>query len=198
MTTTLDRSAPRSRKGDKRERTRAALIEAAAAEIRENGYDRVTLKAVAARVGMTIGAIYGNFKNREDLLVAVALSRWRPIMPPIQPGVSLRAYMRVIGGAVAEAAKARRPDAVLAAAYRTYVLGHEDMRAEAVRRSLEIQKPAAEGLSRAFANEPLPMPADQLVRVIGVLTDGFLFAYFQSPDQITEELIVAAFEALAT
>jgi AcrR family transcriptional regulator len=31
--------------------------------IREKGYARTTLEAVAQRAGMTTGAIYGNFKN---------------------------------------------------------------------------------------------------------------------------------------
>ena len=48
-------------KGDKRERTRAALLEAARALVREKGYERTTIDQVAKRAGMTTGAIYGNF-----------------------------------------------------------------------------------------------------------------------------------------
>jgi AcrR family transcriptional regulator len=65
--------SPRHRpKGDKRARTRAALIEAARQIIREQGYDALTLASVAERAGMTTGAIYGNFRNRTDLLMAIA------------------------------------------------------------------------------------------------------------------------------
>ena len=65
----LGRRAP---KGDKRERICAALLEAARALVRERGYERTTLEKVAKRAGMTTGAIYGNFKNRDDLFIALA------------------------------------------------------------------------------------------------------------------------------
>ena len=57
----------RKPKGDKRDRTRAALLEAARALVREKGHARTTLEEVAARAGMTTGAIYGNFRNRDEL-----------------------------------------------------------------------------------------------------------------------------------
>ena len=56
-------------KGDKRDRTRTALLEAARALIREKGYERTTMEQVARRAGMTTGAIYGNFKNRGELFI---------------------------------------------------------------------------------------------------------------------------------
>ena len=41
------------------------------------------------------------------------------------------------------------------------------------------------------------MPARQFVRVLDALITGLLFTHFQTPDLITEEIIIAAFEALA-
>ena len=64
-------SSRRGPKGDKRDRTRATLLEAARAIVREKGYARTTLEAVARRAGMTTGAIYGNFKNRDELFIAL-------------------------------------------------------------------------------------------------------------------------------
>src|SRR3954469_8864602 len=81
-------------KGDKRERTRAALLEAARALIREKGYERTTLEEVAARAGMTTGAIYGNFKNRDDLFIALGQKYWAPIRPKIAPGATFAEAMR--------------------------------------------------------------------------------------------------------
>ena len=59
-------------KGNKRARTRATLLEAARALIQEKGYERTTLQDVARRAGMTSSAIYGNFKNRDELFMALA------------------------------------------------------------------------------------------------------------------------------
>src|SRR5579884_2876085 len=100
-------ASARSRpKGDKRERTRAKLLEAARALIREKGYEHVTLEAIAERAGMTTGAIYGNFKNRDDLFIALGLHYWAPIKPRVKPGASFPEIME----AMAEATIAAIPD----------------------------------------------------------------------------------------
>ena len=77
-------------KGDKRERTRAALLEAARALIREKGYERTTLEEVARRAGMTTGAIYGNFKNRDELFIALGQTYWAPIEAADRAGRDVR------------------------------------------------------------------------------------------------------------
>src|SRR6185295_1110716 len=94
-------NARRRPKGDKRERTRARLIDAAAAVIGEKGWDRTSLDDVARRAGMTRGAIYGNFSNREELFLAVVQTRWKPVMPHYVPGTTFKQHMRTVGKAVA-------------------------------------------------------------------------------------------------
>ena len=88
---TIQASSPSGRggpKGDKRVRTRAALIDAACELIRERGYEHTTIVEVAARAGMTTGAIYNNFKNRDELFMAVAEVKGAPILPKVWPGMS--------------------------------------------------------------------------------------------------------------
>ncbi len=77
---------PKEKNGGKRDRTRALLIEAAATVIGEKGFDRASLEEIAARAGMTRGAIYGNFKDKEELFLALVQTRWKPIVPPLKPG----------------------------------------------------------------------------------------------------------------
>jgi hypothetical protein len=43
----------------------------------------------------------------------------------------------------------------------------------------------------------LPMPADQFVRFLHALTDGLMYLRFLTPELITDEVIRAAFIALA-
>ncbi len=61
---------------------------AARALIREKGYERTTLEAVARRAGMTTGAIYGNFKNRDELFIALGQKFWAPVKPEVKPGAT--------------------------------------------------------------------------------------------------------------
>ncbi|MGI5399255.1 TetR/AcrR family transcriptional regulator [Streptomyces sp. CA-135486] len=47
---------------------RDRLIEAAVHEFGEQGYDRARVQDIARRAGLSTGAIYGNFRNKADLL----------------------------------------------------------------------------------------------------------------------------------
>ena len=100
------RAAP---KGDKRQRTRAILLEAARELIREKGYERTTLEEVASRAGMTTGAIYGNFKNRDELFIALGHTYWAPVIPQIAPGATFAEAMRALASATLAAAEEGAP-----------------------------------------------------------------------------------------
>ena len=195
----MDTSAPvrKRRSTTKRVRTRQALIDAAAALIREKGYERTTLADVAARAGMARGAIYGNFKDRSDLFAAVASSRSPPVVPEPKSGATFKAQMRAMGEAVAKAARERRPDGVHRAAFQMYVLTDEAMRLRLEAQHNEVRRAIVAAWRRALPSDSLPLPAERLVKIIAALTDGLLTAHFQSPDAFDEELIVAAFEALS-
>ncbi len=56
--------------------TRSALLTAAAGLLDEGGLDAVTLRAVGARAGVSRGAPYGHFADKEDLLCALAVAQW--------------------------------------------------------------------------------------------------------------------------
>src|ERR1700689_3206161 len=113
--------------GGKRDRTRAKLIAATAAVIGEKGYDRASLEEIAARAGMTRGAVYGNFKNKEELFLALIGTRWKPIVPPFKPRASFKQQMRILGKPVAKEARARQSQAAAATAFQLYILTQEPM-----------------------------------------------------------------------
>jgi len=190
-------SSRRMPKGDKRERTRATLIQVAAQVIGEKGYERLTLEEVARRAGMTRGAIYGNFKHREELILAVVRTRWQPIAPAWQPGASLKEQLRLLGEAVVASVPARRAQAVGAFSFHQYALTHEELRRQLVDMNAEIYRWAEHSLLQVVPERALPMPADQFVKVLHALTDGLLYLRFLTPELITDEVIRAAFEALA-
>ncbi|MGE2713634.1 TetR/AcrR family transcriptional regulator [Mycolicibacterium litorale] len=56
--------------------TRRALLEDAAELLDSGGPDAVTLREVGARAGLTRGAPYRHFANKEALLTAVAAESW--------------------------------------------------------------------------------------------------------------------------
>jgi AcrR family transcriptional regulator len=189
---------PRSRtKGDKRERTRAKLLEAARALIREKGHEHTTLEDIAERAGMTTGAIYGNFRNRHDLFIALGQMYWAPIKPRVKPGASFANVML----AMADATIAAIPDRSAAAVGRltglAYTLSHEDMRAKVASVTAESYAMGEQWIREMVKKEDLPMPAGHLVRVLHVLTEGLVFQRLLTPELLPDQVIRAAFLALA-
>lgn len=191
-------SARRQPKGDKRARTRAKLLEAARELTREKGYDRTTMEEVARRAGMTTGAIYGNFKNRDELFIALAQTYWAPVQPVFAEGSSFPEKMRALADAVVASIPERRAAAVGFLTGRAYTLQNEALLARAHELTAQSYEAGAAWLSSIADEDELPMPAEQLVRVIHALMDGLLLQRFLTPELVPDEVFRAAFAALAT
>lgn len=73
MTATETRH-PRSTQAQRSARTRSALLESAARGLSHHGYANLVLEEVARDAGYTRGALYHQFKGKEDLTLAVL--RW--------------------------------------------------------------------------------------------------------------------------
>jgi len=55
----------------------------------------------------------------------------------------------------------------------------------------------AKELVKVIPAADLPMPAERFVCVLDTMVTGLLFTYFQTPDLITDDIFISAFEALA-
>jgi AcrR family transcriptional regulator len=82
--------------------TRRALLDAAADLLDRGGPDAVTLREVGARAGVSRGAPYGHFADKDSLLTAVAAEAWERIGdrvadlradPALSPAARLRAAL---------------------------------------------------------------------------------------------------------
>jgi AcrR family transcriptional regulator len=190
-------SSRRQPKGDKRDRTRSTLLEAARSVIREKGYEHATMEAIAERAGMTTGAIYGNFKNRDELLISLGQTYWAPIKPHVQAGATFPEIMR----AMADATVAALPDRSAAAIGRltglSYALTHEELRTKVVEITSQSYSFGEQWLRSVTNEDDLPMPAGQLVRVIHALTEGLVLLRLLTPELMPDEVFHAAFAALA-
>jgi AcrR family transcriptional regulator len=190
-------SRRRQPKGDKRERTRTALLDAALALTRERGFESTTLQEIAERAGMSTGAIYGNFKNRDELFMALAIRQWAAIRPKFRPDSSFADKMRAVAEATLAAIPERRPGAAGAFTFRAYVMTHEEARIR-FRDEMARGFDAGAAWMRSMVEAgDLPMPADILVRVINALTEGLIFQRLLTPELMPDEVFYAAFAALA-
>jgi AcrR family transcriptional regulator len=191
--------SPRRRpKGDKRARTRARIIEAAARLVEERGFERTTVQDVARRAGVSNGAIYGNFKNRDDIFAAIGPTYWPQVRPRFTPGSSFAEKM----AAVAEATIAMLPERRRRGHGRltglAYSLTNEALQALVLERSTVFYAAAAAWWRSLPDDEQPPMPPEVLVRLLNVLTEGLTLQWLITPELISDEVIHTAFAALAS
>ena len=64
-------TSPRVTQAERRARSRNALLESAARHLSRHGYGNLVLEAVARDAGYTRGALYHQFRDKEDLALAV-------------------------------------------------------------------------------------------------------------------------------
>jgi AcrR family transcriptional regulator len=152
------------------------LLEAAIREFSEKGYERTTLAGIAARAGVTTGAIYNHFDGKLDLLVAAIGGR------------DVRDFWQTVAAAAAlpwsEAAIAmsaglsQRPDQRSLLLLDVIVLARRDPDAAARMRTvadtyLDAVARATEEGQAAGVIDPALSPTD-LARLLAALVSGLL------------------------
>lgn len=189
---------PRRRpKGDKRARTRTTLLQAAREIVMEKGYAHTTMEEVARRAGMTSGAIYGNFKNRNELFVALGQAYWAPIKPQIKSGASFAEKMRAMAEATITAIPERRSVAAGRLTGMAYTLCDEELREQVREVTARSYEWGAVWLDSEAKPGELPMAPELLVRVIHAMTEGLVMQRLLTPELVPDEVFYAAFAALA-
>jgi AcrR family transcriptional regulator len=150
---------------------------------------------VAERAGMTTGAIYGNFKNRDDLFIALGQKFWAPVKPEVKPGANFAEAMHALARATLAAVDERTSAAVGRLTGLAYALQTPHFRAQVHDVTKNSYEFGAEWL-RTFGESELPMPADGLVRVIHALIEGLVWQRILTPALCPDEVFYAAFAAL--
>jgi AcrR family transcriptional regulator len=179
----------------KRQRTRSALVDATLAIVAERGFAAVTLNGVAARAGVTKGAIYSNFRGKGDLLWEAVGRKLRYVIPETRPGASLRDHAR----AGARALMAGLPRAEHDAAFfrELDVYARTDPQLQALRSANQrtLFDAIAKGVE-AELGDRLTMPARALSLGFQALIRGFSAQWTETPDEVTEDVVAATLEAL--
>src|SRR5262249_40586210 len=121
-------SPPTEEISPKRAKTRQRLVKAAVEAIAEKGLHATTLDEIAERAGLTKGAIYDNFRSKEELFLAVIAQR--PIGPewPKDRSGTAKQRLRRLAKAVIIDNEAARQQAPLRAEFLLYVLTHDEMK----------------------------------------------------------------------
>ena len=182
---------------EKRARTRERLIEAAAIAIAEKGFHSVTLDQIAARAGLTKGAIYDNFASKEQLFFEVMACNPSKLPFP-ESGLDrpladrVAAFAHAVSGDGAEVSR----QVPLRAEFLLYALSRPEMQAQMGQWLKEGCVAEAVNLARAFAPHELPMAPDRFILLLEAMIPGLMFLKSQAPDLVTEQVIADIFRGL--
>jgi AcrR family transcriptional regulator len=180
----------------KRRETVKRLIDAADAVIGEKGFQRASLDEIAARAGMTKGAIYSNFESKEHLFWAVLGNRRIAIPSEWKSDRSMRENLRVAATAFAANLKQSRPSAGVLAEFILYALSNEEARSRwAVwyGAPFDTVSPAFEAY---LSREGMP-PFRVFWTSLQTMAIGLYIQHALTPDLLPDEVIVAAMQSLA-
>jgi AcrR family transcriptional regulator len=178
----------------RQERTRVELIKAAGRVFARRGYHGASVEEIAAEAGYTTGAVYSNFKGKEELFIALnehelekRLADYRAVVDAIDSpqGVEQAASER-FGDFIHD-----DPDwPLLFFEFWAYGARNQALRGEFVKQRTAEVKIIAEAIESqtAAAGVTLPLPTEQVAIGIGALINGLAFERVLDPDSVPDDL----------
>jgi len=188
----------------RRQQTREYLLRAAAQVFAEQGFHGASLDEVAALAGFTKGAVYSNFKNKEDLFLALLESHYERELAAVRatlegsdpPDTHLSEFVALIRD---QAQLLGDSWTVLYEEFCLYAMRNPTAREKlAAFDSLDVESVAeiieVERKRRGF--EPAE-PAPQAARIVVALMRGISIMRAINPDAIDQSFLEAAMAFVA-
>jgi AcrR family transcriptional regulator len=189
---------------DKRLANRARILQAARKIFAQHGYHGATIGEIAAEAGLSNGAVYYNFANKEDLFLAL-LGQWRTeLIADVQTAVgrpgsagpehSFQDEMRHVIGTL----KRRREWRLLLFEFVTYAARNPEFRERFAAGRQNFKAALASALADRIAAHRLQpvVPPEQLAVLVSALVNGLALDDLTEPGGIPDNLLATALQAL--
>lgn len=180
----------------KRQRTRALLIDCALAVAEERGFIGASLDEIAARAGMSKGAIYSNFGSKADLMYAAVEGRGLTLQPDYVTGGTLADQLAAVAEALIRALPRAGGLQRLQSEFQAYLSTEPQLR----HRVGEVYRAAFARLEAAIAEAygaELAVAPRTVVLASQALSAGFFHQHALTPEAVDAAAIREAFAALA-
>ena len=185
----------------KAERTRARVLEVALELLATHEFRQLSMDAIAARAGVTKGAVYGHFESKDALLMAAFFSRpetrFEAFDWPTGRDGTVRERLRRLGEVVLAAQPQSPTAAAVGAEFMLYALTHPEMQSRVAQVLGRTRGGLEASIAALFAPEELPMPAKSFAMLLGALIPGLIFSRTFGTGPIDREAVLAMFEGLA-
>jgi AcrR family transcriptional regulator len=179
---------------EKKAQTRQRLLEAARAVFARRGFAASSLDEVADEAGLTKGAVYSNFANKEDLVLAVLEDSFNRRMDEVISQVDLDGTLEEqahLGGALFMAiSEEERWLDLLSFDFVTYAARNPEFGARLAARHRESLAAIADVMIEGSTDREwdLPLPAEKLALVMNALGSGLSMEKLIDPEGVPDEL----------
>ncbi|MBO1756280.1 TetR/AcrR family transcriptional regulator [Allobranchiibius sp. CTAmp26] len=187
-----------------REQTRRKVLDAAYTVFGERGIAGTSLEQVAAAAGLTKGAVYSNFRSKDELVLTLmeehAADRITRSLQALQDDLTPTQVAQQVGVVLAQEMRADAGWHRLLAEYAALARRDPDG-AEGLRRSRrEIRDAVAGVLDRLVETFPvtLPMPSADLAIVVLALGNGLALESEIEPDGVRDDLFARVLGIIAS
>ena len=188
----------------RRQQTRDYLLEAAAQVFAERGFHGASLDEVAAAAGFTKGAVYSNFKNKEDLFLALLEANQQREMDALHatmeasdvpPEARLSDFAHLIGNQTTELGENWT---ILYQEFSLYAMRNAAAREKLARFEAVTIEKVAELIRNEQARQGLtPEQTDHVARLIVALMNGIGIMRALNADAVDDAFLETAMAFLA-
>jgi AcrR family transcriptional regulator len=182
--------------------TRAAIVDAAARLFARAGIEATSVDAVAASVGLTKGAVYANFRSKQELIEAVATQYSAPadLEPLLRVDLPIAERLRLFGrGVCASLEGASRLQFMLDFEYAVYAKRNKRWAAMTRRDSRAALRELAQRFHAVNLerDERPPLGADAFLTILTVAVRGLVQQFAHDPSSLRRPAVERLFELLA-
>jgi len=186
--------APRLTRKEKQAHTRKCLMSSAAKVFARRGMEQASIDEVADDAGYTKGAFYANFKNKEELFLAMLDERFAERLEQcdrvMASGESPVEQARQIGLDFMRYVAADPEWERLFFEFAAYAARNDEFRQELVTRYRSLRERIAESYRRRAEElgvEP-PVPVEELATMTFAMANGIALEKLLEPEAVPDEL----------
>jgi AcrR family transcriptional regulator len=186
---------------ERREQTRSDLLKAAATVFARRGYTGASVDEIAAEAGFSSGALYSNFKGKEDLFLALFEEQIRDFGSELTEAVIGETVdARVEGGAERWMDLLKRDPGMflLFVEFWAYAVRNPEVRERLAPRYEAARRVVAELIERSAAElgVGVAMPAAELAVAVDALADGLALQRLIDPSAVPDDLFARVLRLL--
>lgn len=198
-----ERQAPgRPRRGERRLITRAQLLDAAERVFARDGLRGASVDTIALEAGYSTGAVYSNFKGKEDLFLTLVEERIDPRLAKVYEAVEAELTAGVppleAGRRFVSALRGERDAFLLLIDFWGQAVRDPTAAERFAQRHARLRATIGQLLHAALAEHDTgsELPIDQLATTLIALANGFAIEHLADPDAVPDDLFGRAIGAL--